>query len=72
MVVDIKNLSVAHKKIDKKHHRVRGILVEALLHSKYTKIVDISTTKRTFEPLCSTYEGNQQVKETKANILVQQ
>ena len=56
----------------KKHHRVRGILVDALPHSKYIKIIDKSTAKTIFESMCATYEGNQQVKEAKANLLVQQ
>jgi len=50
---------------------VRGILVEALNHSEYTKIFDKSTSKAKFESLCSTYEENQQVKEAKDNLLVQ-
>jgi hypothetical protein len=51
---------------------VRGILVEALPHAEYMKIGDRSTAKSIFESLCSTYEGNQQVKEAKANQLVHQ
>lgn len=43
-----------------------------LPHSKYTKIVDKSTAKSIFESLCSTYEGNQQVKEAKVNLFVHQ
>jgi hypothetical protein len=58
--------------INRKHHKVRGILVDSLPHSEYTKIVNISSNKSIFESLCSTYEGNQQVKEAKANQLVHQ
>jgi len=54
------------------HHKVSGILVDSLPHLEYTKIVNISSTKSIFESLCSTYEGNQQVKEAKANQLVHQ
>jgi len=50
-----------------KHHRVREILVDALPHSEYTNIMDKSTIKSTFESPCSTYEGNQHVKEVKVN-----
>jgi len=71
MVVDRKSLTEAHRMIYMKHHKVRGILVESSPHSKYTKIVDKSTAKAIFESLCS-YERNQQVKETKANLLVHQ
>jgi len=49
---------------------VRGILVDALPHSKYTKIVNISMAKCIFESLHSTYEGNKHIKEAKANQLV--
>lgn len=60
----------AHKKIHRKHHRVRDILVNGLPHSEYIKIIDKSTAKTIFESLCATYEGNQQVKEEKDNLLV--
>ena len=55
-----------------KHRKVHGILVDSRPHSEYTKIVNISSTKLIFESLCSTYEGNQQVKKAKANQLVHQ
>jgi len=51
---------------------VRGILVDALPHSKYRKIVNRSTAKSIFESLHSTYEGNKQIKEAKSNQLVHQ
>jgi hypothetical protein len=56
----------------KKHHKVKGILLDSLTHAEYLKIVDKSSAKSIFDSLCSTYEGNQQVKEAKANLLVQQ
>lgn len=71
MVVDRKSLTEAYRMIYMKHHIVCVILVKALPHSEYTNIVDKSTVKSIFEPLCS-YERNQQVKETKANLLVHQ
>lgn len=71
MVSDRKTLTPILKKIYIKHHKVKGILVDDLPHSKYIKIIDKSTTKTTFESLCATYEGNRQVKEAKANLLVQ-
>jgi len=49
-------MSKVQRKIYRKNHRVRGILVDALPHSEYTKIVDKSTVKTIFESLCSTYE----------------
>jgi hypothetical protein len=36
------------------------------------KITDKSSAKAIYDSLCSTYDGNDQVKEAKANILVQQ
>jgi len=65
MVVDRKSLTEAQRKIYRKNHSMHGILVEAMPQSKYTKIVDKSTTKAIFVSLCSTYEA-------KANLLVQQ
>src|SRR4030066_935667 len=67
-----KNLTEAQKKVYKKHHRVRGILCDAIPHEEFMKITNKSTAKTIFESLCSSYEGNQQVKEAKANMLVQQ
>lgn len=70
IVTNRKNLRHAQKKVYRKHYKVRGILVEFLPHSEYIKIIDKSTAKSIFESLCATYEGNQQVKEVKANVLV--
>lgn len=70
MLADRKSLTHAQKKIYRKHHRVRRILVDALPHSEYLKILNKSSAKTIFESLCATYEGNQQVKEEKANLLV--
>lgn len=72
MARDRNSLTEAEKKIYRKHHRVRGSLVEAIPYSKYVKIVNKSSAKTIFESLCSTYEGNQQVTEAKANHLVNQ
>ena len=70
MVTNRNNLTPAQKKVYIRYHRVRVILVESLPYSDYIKIIDKSTAKTIFESLCSTYEGNQQAKEAKANILV--
>lgn len=45
MVFDGKFLTPDQKKIYRKHHRVRGILVDALPLSEYIKIIDKSTEK---------------------------
>lgn len=72
MVKGRETFTPAHKKTYRKHHKVRCILVDSLPHSEYIKIIDKSTTKTIFESLCTTYERNKQVRETKANLLVQQ
>ena len=69
--VDAKGM-IMDRKMYKKHHKVRGILVEALPHSEYTEIVNKFTTKAIFESLCCTYEGNKHVKEAKTNQLMHQ
>jgi len=68
VVVDRKKHIVAQKKLYKKHHKIRGILVDALPHKEYLKLGDKSTTKAMFKSLCYNYEGNKKVKEAKANI----
>src|SRR4030065_1028137 len=70
--VDRKRLTDEQKKVYKKHHRVRGIMCDAIPHEEFMKISKKSTAKSIFESLCSSYEGNQQVREAKANMLVQQ
>ena len=67
-VIDRKN----QKKLYKKHHKIRGILLAALPHKKYLKMSDKSTVKAMFTSLCSNYEGNKKVKEAKTNMLVHQ
>lgn len=69
MVSDRKTLTLDQKRYIE---NIRVILVDTLPHSKYIKIIDKSTAKTIYESLYSTYEGNQQVKEVKANLLVQQ
>src|SRR4030042_6598637 len=70
--IDRKKLTEAQKKVYKKHHRVRGIMCGVIPHEEFVKICNKSTAKTIFESLCSSYEGNQQVREAKANMLVQQ
>src|SRR4030067_1028231 len=69
---DRKKLIDEQKKVYKKHHRVRGIMCDAIPHEEFVKICNKSTAKTIFESLCSSYERNQQVREAKGNILVQQ
>lgn len=53
----------------RKHHRVKGILLDALRILEYIKIIYEFTAKTIFGSLCATYEGNHHVKETKANLI---
>jgi hypothetical protein len=60
------------KKQYKKHHTVKNMLIGAISHAEYLKISNKSCAKTIWDSLCSTYEGNKQVKEAKANLLVHQ
>ena len=60
------------KKLYKKLHTIRGILVVALSHKEYLNMSDKSTAKAMFASLCSLYEGNKKVIEAKATMLVHQ
>jgi len=71
-VVDRKKHTIAHKKLYKKHHRIKGILVDALPHKEYLKMSDKYTAKAMFASLCSNFEGNTKVREVKATMFVQQ
>jgi len=70
--LDRKSHTAEQKKLYKKHHTIRGILVAALPHKEYLKTSDKSTAKAMFPSLCSLYEGNKKVRETKATKLVHQ
>jgi hypothetical protein len=48
------------------------IVVDVIPHYEFNKLTNTSTAKYAFEALCATYEGNEQVKEAKTNLLVQQ
>lgn len=62
MITGRKHITPAKIFLYRKHHRVRGVLVDTLPHSKYIKIIDKFTAKTIFESLCANYEGNQRVK----------
>jgi hypothetical protein len=69
---DRKSFTPDQKKEYKKHHLVKGMMTNAITHDMYQKIVNKTSTKNIWESLKSTYEGNKQVREAKANLLVQQ
>ncbi|KAK2369536.1 putative mitochondrial protein [Trifolium repens] len=56
----------------KKHHSVKGMMTNEISHDEYLKIGDKRTAKSIWDSLKSKYEGNKQVKEAKANLLVHQ
>ncbi|MCI37088.1 serine/threonine protein kinase SRPK1, partial [Trifolium medium] len=74
-VVSIANrklFTVEQKKQYKKHHKVKSIFTKSISHAEFLKISNKSTTKFIRDSLCSTYEGNEQVQEANANLLVHQ
>jgi hypothetical protein len=58
VVVDRKKHTAAQKKMYKKHHRIRGIIVASLPHKEYLKMSDKTTAKAMFASLCSNHKGN--------------
>jgi len=68
--IDRKKHIAAQKKMYKKHHKIRGILVASIPHKEYLKISDKTTAKAMFACLCSNYEGNKKVKEGKTRKFV--
>ena len=72
VALDRKAHTPEQKKLYKKHHVIRGILVAALPHKEYLKMCDKSTAKAMFTSLCSKYEGNKKVREAKATMFVHQ
>ena len=72
VALDRKAHTTEQKKLYKKHHLIRGILVATLPHKEYLKMSDKSTAKAMFTSLCANYEGNKKVREAKATMLVHQ
>ena len=70
--IDIKKHTPAQKKLYKKHHKIRGILVASIPHTEYMKMSDKSIVKTMFASLCANYEGSKKIREEKAIMLVHQ
>jgi len=70
--INRKKHTASQKKLYKKHHKIRGILVAPLSHTEYLKMSDKSTAKAMFASLCANYEGNKNVREAKVIMLVYQ
>ena len=62
-VIDRKKHAPAQKKLYKKHHKIRGIVVASIPRTEYMKMSGKSTAN---------YEGSKKVRETKAIMLVHQ
>src|ERR1044072_5912134 len=60
-----------HKKTFKNHHKARTILLNAISYAEYEKITNKETAKSIIDSLQITHEGNTQVKEIKALVLIQ-
>ena len=72
VAIDRKKHTPAQKKLYKKHHKMRGILVASIPRTEYMKMSDKSTAKAMFASLCANYEGSKKVREVKALMLVHQ
>jgi len=70
--IDRKKHTLEQKKLYKKHHKIRGSLVTAILKAEYMKMSDKSTAKGMFATLYANYEGSKKVREAKALMLVHQ
>ncbi|RHN55345.1 putative transcription factor interactor and regulator CCHC(Zn) family [Medicago truncatula] len=70
--IDRKIHTPAQKKLYKKHHKIRGIIVASIPRTEYMKMSDKSTAKAMFASLCANFEGSKKVKEAKALMLVHQ
>ncbi|PNY05238.1 serine/threonine protein kinase SRPK1 [Trifolium pratense] len=71
-IADKKLLTPTEKKAYIKHHKVKDIIVGAIKHEEYVRIGDKTSAKSIYDSLCSTYDGNEQVQETKASLLIKQ
>jgi len=72
VAVDRNKHTPAQKKLYKKYHKIRGILVASIPRTEYMKMSDKSTAKAMFASLCANFEGSKKVKEAKAAMLVDQ
>jgi len=70
--IERKKHTPVQKKLYKKHHKIRGILLAAIPRTEYLKTSDKSTTKAMFSSLCANYEASKKVREAKATMLVHQ
>lgn len=69
--VERRVMTYQQKKDYKNHHKVRTVFLNAISYIEYEKITNINTAKPIFDSPRVTHEGNAQVKETKALVLIQ-
>ncbi|MCI24063.1 aspartyl-tRNA synthetase [Trifolium medium] len=65
IIANRKLFTEEQKKQYKKHNKVKSILTKSISHSEYLKISNKSSAKFIWDSLCSTYEGNEQVRKPK-------
>jgi len=68
--IDRKKQTPAQKKLYKKQHKIKDIIVAALPRTEYLKMRNKSRAKAMLASLCANYEGSNKVREAKATILV--
>lgn len=67
----ISKINEHQKKDNKNHHRSRTILLNSISYTEYEKITNEDSANSIFDSLRMTHEGIEQVKETKAPVLIQ-
>jgi len=70
--IDRKKHIPAQKKLYKRHHKMRGIVVASIPRTECMKMNDKSTAKAMFAPLCANFEVSKKVREAKDLMLVHQ
>lgn len=54
------------------HHKDKNMMVNIISFKQFHKILNQSTTDNTYDYMFNTYEGDQQIKEVKIELLIQQ
>jgi len=70
VAIDRKKHTHVQKKLYRKYHKIRGILVAVLPSTEYLKMRDNSTAKAMIASLCANHEGTNKVREAKTTMLV--
>ncbi|XP_050897918.1 uncharacterized protein LOC127104807 [Lathyrus oleraceus] len=70
IVITKSKMTYDQKRDFKNHHKVRTIMLNDISYNEYEKITNRETAKEILDSLKMTHEGNNQVKETKALVLI--